>query len=189
MMTAIPSSPRRCLASLVVSIVVCGAGVSCASPPQRIEFDVNRPDDPVIMFHRYPALPVPSGRMTCGPIVGVWLDGRIVRVRSEDTIGQAYTEGQLNAEQIQQILAHIKSNKGLLSLEDQGLIIHAASESMMIRLRGQRVTYGETVGHAPQIRHSPNVAKLREHLMSIDMSNARPCEAPWDVPPRHWIEG
>jgi hypothetical protein len=137
------------------------------------------------MFHRYPAY---SPRAIRGPIVGVWPDGRIVRVASEAEIGDRYVEGKLSPEQLDRLLQFIAANRRLLELNGGYVIVDAASENLGIRLKDHCVRYGETVGDLPQIRHNEEMAKLRRYLMSIEIAEPRPCEAPWRVPPDDWYK-
>lgn len=159
-----------------------------ASQTRELAVDLSRPDVPLVMFHRYPFYPPPGVEPPCGPIVGVWPDGRIVRVASEETIGESYVEGKLTAEQLQQLLRFIATHERLLKLEGGDVIEDAASEDLGIRLKKHRVSYGETVGHHAQVQHNADMAQLRQYLMSIEITDPRPCGAPWTVPPDDWYE-
>ncbi|UCG16140.1 MAG: hypothetical protein JSV19_12680 [Phycisphaerales bacterium] len=156
-----------------------------ASQARKLAVDPSYPEVPLVMFHRYPAY---SPELICGPIVGVWSDGRIVRVESEGTIGKSYVEGKLTAEQLQQLLGFIATQERLLELEGGYLIVDAASERLGIRLKDHCVLYEETVGDFAQFQHNADMAQLRQHLMSIEIAAPRPCDPPWRVPPDNWYE-
>lgn len=145
----------------------------------------DHPDAPVLLFHRYPAY---SRKPVWGPIVGVWADGHIVRIKSEDAIGQQYIGGMLSDAQQDDLLRFISSHPGLLDPDGGHVIVDAASEQLMFRLKGRRVTYGETVGHHNQFTPNKDMAALRSYLMAIEIAEAKPCDAPWKVPPSNLFD-
>jgi hypothetical protein len=176
-----------CCVACCVLLTGCSNGQG-ESQARQIAPDASRPEVPFVTFHRYPAYPGPSQELICGHIVGVWADGRIVRVASEDTIGKSYVEGKLTAEQLQQLLRFLTAHPQVLQLKGGEVIVDAASESLGIRSRSHRVLYAETVGDFPQIQHNQDMAKLRRYLMSIPIAEPRPCEPPWTFTPHDWYE-
>ncbi len=176
-----------CCSACCLWLAACSR-VQEASQNRELAVDLSRTDVPLVMFHRYPFYPPPGIEPPCGPVVGVWPDGRIVRVASEETIGESYVEGKLTAEQLQQLLKFIATHERLLKLEEGGVIEDAASERLGIRLKNHCISYEETTGEYAQLQHNPDMAQLRQYLMSIGITEPRPCGAPWTVPPDDWYE-
>ena len=167
----------RYAACCVVLLAGCSDKKRVSQSPS-LECEESRMDVPFVMFHRYPNYPVPNQESICGPIVAVWPDGRIVRVASEDVIGKAYVEGTLASAQLRELLRFIETNEGLLDLDGGEVIVDAAWERLGIRLKGHRLEYGETVGDYASLRHNPEMAALRQHLMSLVIREPRPAESP-----------
>lgn len=172
---------RRHIACLVVLLVGCSEDSHA-----RVELDENRSEVPLVMFHRYPGYPLPNRASICGPVVAVWPDRRIVRVASEEAIGKDYVEGTLTSVQLEGLLRFMETNDGLLNLHDGYIIVDAASERLGIRLKRGCIEYGETVGDFAQIRHNPDMAALRQYLMSIEIPQPQVTKPPWEVPPPDW---
>jgi len=178
------------LAALVgLGLFLWGSMSLCALAGYKkfpVALAASHPEVPFVMFHRYPSN---SPELMCGPIVGVWADGRIVRVAWEDTVGKNYVAGKLTAEQLQQLLHFLAANPQILQLKGGEVIVCAASEILGIRLKHHRVLYGETAGGlSPLVQHNQDMAKLRQYLMSIVIAEPHPCEPPWTGLTRHWYE-
>lgn len=172
---------RRHIACLVVLLVGCSDDSHA-----RVELDENRSEVPLVMFHRYPGYPLPNRASICGPVVAVWPDRRIVRVASEEAIGKDYVEGTLTSVQLEGLLRFMETNDGLLNLHDGYIIVDAASETLGIRLKDGCIMYGETVGDFAQIRHNPDMAALRQYLMSLEIPQPQATQSPWSFPPPDW---
>ena len=173
--------PRlRRVANLAFCVLLSG----CSKQQEvSLAWEPSRPEVPCVMFHRDGGN---NFRSLSGPIVGVWADGRIVRVEPEGTIGTSYLEGKLTEGQLERLLRFVASNKGLLELEGGHIILDSAFERLLIRLKDHRIIYGEAV--RGWFRHNRDMANLRKYLMSIEIAEPRPSEPPWTYPPHDWYE-
>ena len=140
------------------------------------------------MFHRYAAYPGPNQKLICGPIVGVWQNRHIVRVVSEDKIGEEYIEGTLSPAQLDDLLRSLAGKQRLLLLKEGYTIRDTASEQLGIRLKRQHVNIAETIGDWEQFEHNADMAALRKYLMSLEIAEPHPAAAPWKTPPEDWYE-
>ena len=174
-----PSRLRR-VANLAFCLLLSG----CTNKQEAsLAWGSSRPEVPFVMFYRHPGN---SRQPIAGPIVGVWADGRIVRVESEGTIGTSYLEGKLTEGQLEQLVRFVASNKGLRELEGGHTIPHCAYERLLIRLKDHRIIYFETVQTVRGwFRHNKDMANLRQYLMSIEIAEPRPSERP---SPHDWYE-
>jgi hypothetical protein len=159
------------------------AGRHEATAREQCVPDVTRPDAPFVWLHRYSGYDADGS----GPVVGIWPDGRIVRVVREDQIGSAYVEGKLTPAELDGVQSFVAQRRGLLRLVQGPLAVDVPSERLGIRLRDRRVHYDENLGDLMQVHHDPDVAALRKHLMSLEVAEARPAATPWVVPGRDWL--
>ncbi len=159
------------------------AGRHAAMAREQCVPDMTRPDVPYVWLHRDSGYDAEGS----GPVVGIWPDGRIVRAVCEDRIGEAYVEGKLTPAQLDGVQSCVAERRGLLRLAQRPLVVDVPSECLGIRLRDRRVHYDENLGDLMQVHHDPDVAALRKHLMSLEITDARPAATPWVVPGRDWL--
>jgi hypothetical protein len=151
---------------------------------ERIEFDSQRPDVPVVLIQRYPRCPIEGEEIVAGPIAAVWSDGRLIRIASEEQIGRAYVAGKLQDDQMQRLKRLIERSRALTEGNGGVAAVDAAAELLCVWHDGKVARYAESVFGAK----NPMMAQVRQYLVSTELRDEKPTPPPWRVPPEEWCK-
>jgi len=120
-----------------IGIVIIASCVSCDSTGRAGKsastrnFAADR--RPRVFVYSLPGYPGPNDTVRAGLVVAVWADGQVVRVRSPDSLGQAYVQGRIGETD----LSHLNEELDRLAHSDHAeegtAVVDAPSEQLVLR--------------------------------------------------------
>ena len=114
----------------------------------------------------------------------MWSDRRIIRVQSEEALGEGYEEGKLTERQFQRLIRMIEGSRSLMRGNGGLAPVDADAELYCLRTSTRVVRLGETV---PRERPT-DLAKLKAFLLGMDLHEVKGVGPPWVAPAQGWYK-
>ena len=183
--TIASSAPSRRLSP--IGIVVIASCLSCDSAGRAGKSTSTRnfADDsrPRLFVYSLPGYPGPKDTVRAGLLIAVWADGRVVRVRNPDSLGQAYVQGRIGETD----LSHLNEELDRLAQSDRAdegnAVIDAPSEQLVLRL-GRQVRIWELRNPSSSVG---NAKRIRDWLIGVSvLSETNADAATYSQYPHDW---
>lgn len=170
-----------------IGIVIIASCVSCDSADRASKSastqDAVADRRPRVFVYSLPGYPGPGDAVRAGLIVAVWADGRVVRVRSQDSLGQAYVQGRIGDTDLSRLNQELDQLERSGRADEGTAIVDAQSEQLVLR-SGRQIRIWELRNPSSSVR---SAARIRDWLVGVPVlseTNADP--AKYSQYPHDW---